>query len=115
MHFPELQQLHTPRLLLRKLTMADAPLYYSRIASPPEVSRYMLWNPHTRLSETEALIAFAKQAGYELLELEVASSNTSAIRLYDKLGFVVYGQRPCSLKLKDGTYYDELLMVLELN
>lgn len=56
MHFPELQQLHTPRLLLRKLTMADAPLYYSRIASPPEVSRYMLWNPHTRLSETEAVI-----------------------------------------------------------
>lgn len=62
-----------------------------------------------------ALIAFAKQAGYELLELEVASSNTSAIRLYDKLGFVVYGQRPCSLKLKSGDYYDELLMVLELN
>lgn len=62
-----------------------------------------------------ALIAFAKQAGYELLELEVASSNTSAIRLYDKLGFVVYGERPCSLKLKNGDYYDELLMVLELN
>lgn len=56
MQFPELQQLHTPRLLLRKLTMADAPLYYSRIASRPEVSRYMLWNPHTQLSETEAVI-----------------------------------------------------------
>jgi len=61
-----------------------------------------------------ALISFAKKAGYELLELEVASCNNSAIRLYDKLGFVVYGQRPYSLKLKDGTYYDELLMVLDL-
>lgn len=61
-----------------------------------------------------ALIGFARQAGYELLELEVAACNTSAIRLYDKLGFVVYGQRPCSLKLKNGDYYDELLMVLDL-
>lgn len=60
------------------------------------------------------LIAFAKQAGYELLELEVASTNTSAINLYKKLGFVVYGERPHSLKLKSGNYYGELLMVLDL-
>ena len=60
------------------------------------------------------LISFAKQAGYELLELEVASSNTSAINLYKSLGFVVYGERPRSLKLKSGDYYGELLMVLDL-
>lgn len=60
------------------------------------------------------LIAFAKQAGYELLELEVASTNTSAINLYKKLGFVVYGERSLSLKLKSGNYYGELLMVLNL-
>lgn len=60
------------------------------------------------------LIGFAKQAGYELLELEVASANTAAIELYKKLGFVVYGERPRSLKLKSGSYYDELLMVLDL-
>ena len=60
------------------------------------------------------LIAFAKQAGYELLELEVASANTSAINLYKKLGFVVYGERSQSLKLKSGNYYGELLMVLNL-
>ena len=60
------------------------------------------------------LIAFAKQAGYELLELEVASTNTSAINLYKKLGFVVYGERSHSLKLKSGNYYGELLMVLNL-
>ena len=60
------------------------------------------------------LIAFAKQAGYETLELEVASSNTSAINLYKDLGFVVYGERSHSLKLKSGAYYGELLMVLYL-
>lgn len=60
------------------------------------------------------LITFAKQAGYEQLELEVASCNTAAVSLYKKLGFVVYGERPHSFKLKDGQYYDELLMVLDL-
>lgn len=60
------------------------------------------------------LITFAKQAGYELLELEVASTNTTAINLYKQSGFVVYGERPHSLKLKSGSYYGELLMILEL-
>ena len=60
------------------------------------------------------LITFAKQAGYEALELEVASSNSSAINLYKDLGFVVYGERSRSLKLKSGDYYGELLMVLDL-
>lgn len=60
------------------------------------------------------LIAFAKQAGYEFLELEVADTNTTAVKLYQKMGFLIYGERPCSLKLKSGDYYDELLMVLDL-
>ena len=60
------------------------------------------------------LIAFSKQAGYEQLELEVASCNESAVALYKKLGFEVYGERSRSLKLKDGSYYDELLMLLDL-
>ena len=60
------------------------------------------------------LINFAKQAGYETLELEVASNNTSAINLYKDLGFVVYGERSRSLKLKSGAYYGELLMMLYL-
>lgn len=59
-----------------------------------------------------ALIAFAKQAGYEWLELEVAANNTAAVALYKKLGFTVCGERPRSLKLKNGGYYDELLMTL---
>lgn len=60
------------------------------------------------------LIAFAKQAGYEQLELEVTSTNTTAVNLYKKMGFVVYGERPASLKLKSGVYQSELLMILNL-
>lgn len=61
------------------------------------------------------LLAFARDAGYEQIELEVASSNVSAIHLYEKLGFVAYGRRSNSLKLKSGAYFDELLMALGLN
>ncbi|MBQ3210813.1 MAG: GNAT family N-acetyltransferase [Oscillospiraceae bacterium] len=61
------------------------------------------------------LISYAKMAGYEYLELEVASSNYKAVSLYKKMGFAVYGERSRSLKLKSGEYYDELLMTLKLN
>lgn len=60
------------------------------------------------------LIGFAKQAGYEQLELEVVSTNVPAVSLYKKLGFEVYGERPRSLKLKSGAYSNELLMLLNL-
>lgn len=60
------------------------------------------------------LISFATQAGYEQLELEVVSTNKTAINLYKKLGFEVYGERPRSFKLKNGAYSNELLMVLNL-
>lgn len=60
------------------------------------------------------LIEFAKQSGYELLELEVAADNTTAVELYKRIGFVTYGIRPRSLRLKSGEYYDELLMVIDL-
>lgn len=56
MTFPELQELNTPRLTLRKLTLADAPLYFQRIASRPEVAQHMLWEPHRNLAETEDMI-----------------------------------------------------------
>ena len=61
------------------------------------------------------LIDCAKAAGYEQLELEVASENATAIALYESLGFVTYGERPKSLKRKDGSYYGEKLMVLDLS
>lgn len=60
------------------------------------------------------LIAFAKQKGYEMLELEVADNNTAAISLYQKSGFTVCGRRPKAFKLKDGAYCGELIMVLDL-
>ena len=62
---------------------------------------------------TEA-IAWAKDAGYEQIELEVIETNESAVRLYSKYGFEKFGRRERAFKLKDGTYCDELLMMKKL-
>ena len=58
----------------------------------------------------ERLIAQAKQAGFEQIELEVVSTNRRAISLYTKFGFQVYGTRPHGLKYADGSYADDYMM-----
>ncbi len=46
----------TPRLILRKLEERDIPDYFERIGSSPNVTRFMLWEPHKDISESEASI-----------------------------------------------------------
>jgi RimJ/RimL family protein N-acetyltransferase len=51
---------------------------------------------------------------FELVELEVASPNYNAIKLYEKFGFKIYGTRENGFKFKDGTYCDEHLMLKKI-
>lgn len=53
--------------------------------------------------------------GLEQIQLGVVTRNTAARALYLSLGFVVYGTEPHALKLPDGDYLDEDMMVLWLN
>ena len=59
----------------------------------------------------EYAIKQAKYNGFEQLELDVFEDNIWAIHLYKKFGFLQYGIHPKAIKLKDGTYRDELMMV----
>lgn len=52
MHYAEFEELHTARLRLRKLTMNDVPLYYERLGSSADVTKYMLFPPHRDISES---------------------------------------------------------------
>ena len=63
---------------------------------------------------TEAILAFAKENGFEQLNLEVRSSNARAIRLYEKHGFRKLCTFPRFFKI-NGEYIDFDLMNLELN
>jgi ribosomal protein S18 acetylase RimI-like enzyme len=60
-----------------------------------------------------AVIEFARQH-VEILQLEVASENEAARRLYASLGFVEYGIERKALK-QHGRYYDEVLMAKDLS
>lgn len=39
-------EITTSRLRLRRLNREDAPLFFTRLAGSPEVTRYMLWQTH---------------------------------------------------------------------
>jgi RimJ/RimL family protein N-acetyltransferase len=58
----------------------------------------------------EACVAYARELGLRLVKLGVVTTNASAIRLYQRCGFSVYGVEPEAIQ-HDGVYYDELLMV----
>lgn len=57
-----------------------------------------------------ACLDWAKQKNLLSVKLAVATTNASAIRLYVKCGFEVYGLDPQVIKA-NGIFYDELLMV----
>lgn len=50
------ETLSTPRLLLRKPRLDDAPLMFAAYAQDPAVTRYLLWRPHPDISETHRVI-----------------------------------------------------------
>jgi RimJ/RimL family protein N-acetyltransferase len=66
----------------------------------------------TRLMHT--MIDFSKKNGQtEILHLGVRAENTTAMKLYEKMGFVEVGKHIKFFKI-NGQYYDEILMDLYL-
>lgn len=62
----------------------------------------------------QEILTFAKHNGTEQVELGVYSDNERAYNLYKKFGFTEWGRLPHAYKLKDGSYRDEINMVLTL-
>lgn len=58
----------------------------------------------------EQLKVYAGEIGLEILELEVRADNTSAIALYQKMGFQQTGQYQNFFKYAPGIYADAYLM-----
>lgn len=57
----------------------------------------------------EQQLEFAKNAGAEIMELEVRADNVRAIGLYKKFGFVPFGTFPRFFKI-GGEYFDAVYM-----
>ncbi len=60
------------------------------------------------------LIDFAKQSGFEKIDLNVAHDNARAIGLYEHLGFKETGREVNAMKHGDGDYSDFVFMTLFL-
>jgi RimJ/RimL family protein N-acetyltransferase len=75
------------------------------------ISEYRGQGIGTRL--LQAVLKQAKEFGLEKVELNVYTSNTNAIKLYRKLGFVEEGLIKKYRKL-DGKYFDCLIMAKEV-
>ena len=61
----EVEVLNGPRVTLRAPTLDDAEPLFHRIASDPEVPRYMSWTPHRDITETRRIITELFNVGGE--------------------------------------------------
>ncbi len=61
------------------------------------------------------LLKEIKNTGYEQAELTVIEGNERAYKLYQSLGFVECGRIPKANKYDDGTYADDIYMILDFS
>ncbi len=62
----------TARLLLRRAVPSDAPAIFARWAQDPEVTRYLVWRPHTAVEQSQSHVARSRtswESGAEYLWL----------------------------------------------
>lgn len=50
------QEIRTPRLLLRRMTLDDAPAMFDTWANDERVTRFMNWEPHGTIEETKRIL-----------------------------------------------------------
>jgi len=63
----------------------------------------------------EATVAWARsEAGLSFIDLGVFSGNAPARRHYERMGFVVIGERPDAFRLDAGPVIDDVQTVLRL-
>ena len=52
-----MKELETQRLILRRLRKTDAPLIFYTWANDPEVTKFLTWEHHTHISQTNFILA----------------------------------------------------------
>jgi RimJ/RimL family protein N-acetyltransferase len=71
----DVEVMNGPRVTLRAPTVDDADLIFERMASDPEVSRYMSWRPHRDVGETRRVITEIFNVGGETTWLILRSGD----------------------------------------
>ena len=71
------------------MKMADAPDIY-RYASDPEVSRYVLWEPHRSISDTRAYIRYIRSLYHHGMPSSWAAEDRRSGTVIGSIGFMGY-------------------------
>lgn len=72
------------------------------------------WHVGLGTAFMEYALTLAKEIGYEQVELEVIDGNDRAKALYERMGFKEMGRITNAIKYDDGSYRDEISMVMEV-
>ena len=102
---------------LVSIASCDALIARERVSHRASLSvtvRKEFWGLGIGRKAMEALIAFARQAGLEVLQLEVRADNTRAVALYEHLGFEKMGLYRNFMKV-NGQGFDAWYMNLYLD
>jgi ribosomal-protein-alanine N-acetyltransferase len=98
MYFSSLPVLQTERLILRPLRRKDAADIFS-YASDPEVTRYVLWDPHRSVSETRGYIRYILALYRRGLPSSWAVVHREAGRVIGTIGFMWYSEANSSAEV----------------
>lgn len=90
--------LETPRLILRPLQRDDARDLFAW-CSDPQVSRYVLWEPHQSLSETRAYIRYVRRLYREALPSSWGIVDRNSHHVIGTIGLMFYSSenRSCEI------------------
>jgi ribosomal-protein-alanine N-acetyltransferase len=90
------EPLKTERLLLRPYMEGDAPGMYASYCHDEEVTRYLTWNPHPSLADTESFLQFklkeqAEPNHYDWLITHdgIIIGSIDVVKIYEGGGFEV--------------------------
>lgn len=97
-YFSSLPVLQTDRLILRPLRRKDAADIFS-YASDPEVSRYVLWDPHRSVSETRSYIRYILALYRRGLPSSWAVVHRETGRVIGTIGFMWYSEANSSAEV----------------
>lgn len=76
--------------------------------------RQAYWNLGIGSAMFREMIALARAWGIEQIELEYIEGNERGVHLYEKMGFHTVAERPRAIRLRDGTYLSEFIMIKTL-
>lgn len=71
------------------------------------------WNQSVGSKLLQAILEFAKENDFEMIDLQVRSDNLHAIHVYEKFGFEKVGTHPAFFKL-DGEYIPFVFMCMNI-